>query len=87
MTWLGCWPLEMFGYKIAEFEALVKIIKTASYFRCRQITKSKQTIEINITHLAKSLVNEEYNLVGFIPRSQFYLSNYSFEFSLLICIN
>ena len=55
------------------------------YFRRRQITKSKQTIEI--THFAKSLVNEEYNLVGFIPRSQFYLSNHSFEFSSLTFIN
>ena len=71
---LGCWPLEIFGNKIAEFEALVKVIKTAFYFRCRQIMKSKQTIEI--THFATSLVNGEYNLVGFIPRSQFYLSNH-----------
>ena len=41
VTLLGCWPLEIFGTKIAEFEALVKVIKTASYFRCRQIMKSK----------------------------------------------
>ena len=35
VTLLGCWSLEIFGNKIAEFEALVKIIKLASYFRCR----------------------------------------------------
>ena len=85
VTLLGCWPFEIFGSKIAEFEALVKIIKTASFFRCMQIVKSKQRIEI--THFATSLVNGEYNLVGFIPRSQFYLPNHSFKFSLLICIN
>ena len=79
VTLLGCWPLEIFGNKIAEFEAVVKIIET------RQVMKSKQTIEI--THFATSLVNGEYNLAAFIPRSQFYLPNHSFEFSSLICIN
>ena len=51
--------------------------KTAPYFRFRQITKSKEPIKI--THCATSLVNGKYNSVGFIPRSQFYLGNYSIE--------
>ena len=34
---------------------------------------------IETTHCATSLVNGEYNSVGFIPISQFYLSNYSIE--------
>ena len=66
----------------------MKMTKTASYFRFRQITKSKEPIEI--THCAASatsLVNGKCNSVGFIPRSQFYLCNYSIELDLLICIN
>ena len=56
----------------------MKMTKTASYLRFRQITKSKEPIEI--THCSTSLVNGEYNSVCFIPRSQFYLSNGSIEF-------
>ena len=63
----------------------MKMTKTASYFRFRKITKSKEAIEI--THCATSLVNGKYNSVGFIPRSQFYLCNYSIELDSLICIN
>ena len=56
----------------------MKMSKTASYFRFRQITKSKVPIEI--THCATRVVNKKDNSVGFIPRSQLYLSNHSIEF-------
>ena len=62
----------------AEFEVLVKVSKTASYFRFRKITKSKEPIKITLC--AGSLVNGEYNSVGFISRSQLYLSKHSIEF-------
>ena len=56
----------------------MKMSKTASYLRFRQMTKSKVPIEIK--HCATSLVSGQDNSVGFISRSQLYLSNHSIEF-------